>query len=311
MLTHLIILLDDTSASYCHYESTKKEHRLISLEDLKAGIIFAMKENLNIQFVYPDYELPTEYTDAIDSIDHTKIKPLDQADDADVIVLDDWGDAVPEGSTCIIRTCREELSKHLATLREWLGKVARLNIVLTDVEFFTDDDIEIYSNTLEAVADGIIEVLRQGRSIQVNLLTDRMMLTEMNNCNAGDNNVTLAPNGMFYLCPAFYYEDEEQSVGDLNNGLAIKNPQLLRLNHAPICRVCDAYQCRRCIWMNGRLTGDMNTPSHQQCVVAHLERNASRELQLKLEKQGIRLSNSQPIEENKELDPFNIVNKWK
>lgn len=311
MLTHLIILLDDTSASYCHYEVTKKEHRLISLEDLKAGIIFAMKENLNIQFVYPNYELPAEYLEAIDNIDHTDIKPICQATEADVVVLDGWADMVPEGSTCIIRTCREELSGHLVTLREWLGKVARLNIVLTDVESFTDDDIEIYGNTLEAVADGIIEVLRQGRSIQVNLLTDRMMLTGMNNCNAGDNNVTLAPNGMFYLCPAFYYEDEEQSVGDLNSGLAIRNQQLLRLDHAPICRVCDAYQCRRCIWMNGRLTGDMNTPSHQQCVVAHLERNASRELQLKLEKQGIRLSNSQPIEENKELDPFNIVNRWK
>lgn len=311
MLTHLIILLDDTSASYCHYEVTKKEHRLIPLDVLKQGIVWAMKENLNIQFVYPSNGLPAEYLKAIDCIDHTKIKPIAQADEADVIVPEGWVDTVPEGSTCIIRTSREELSRHLATLREWLGKVARLNVVLTDVESFTDDNIEIYGNTLKAVADGIVEVLRQGKSVQVNLLTDRMMLTEMNNCNAGDNNITLAPNGMFYLCPAFYYEDEEQNVGDLNSGLAIKNSQLLRLNHAPICRVCDAYQCRRCIWMNGRLTGDMNTPSHQQCVVAHIERNASRYLQQKLAEAGIRLTDSQPIEEMIELDPFNIVNRWK
>jgi len=311
MLTHLVILLDDTSASYCHYEVTKKEHRLMPLDVLKQGIVWAMKENLNIQFVYPDYVLPAEYQEAIDSIDHTKIKPIAQADEADVIVLDGWVDTVPEGSMCIIRTSREELSRHLATLREWLGKVARLNVVLSDVESFTDDDIEIYGNTLKAVADGIVEVLRQGKSVQVNLLTDRMMLTEMNNCNAGDNNVTLAPNGIFYLCPAFYYEDEDQSFGDLNNGLGINNPQLLRLDYAPICRVCDAYQCRRCIWMNGRLTGDMNTPSHQQCVVAHIERNASRYLQQKLAEVDIRLTDSQPIEEMTELDTFNIVNRWK
>ena len=44
MLTYLIILLDDTSTSYCHYEVNRKERRLISLEDLRAGIVFAMKE---------------------------------------------------------------------------------------------------------------------------------------------------------------------------------------------------------------------------------------------------------------------------
>lgn len=34
-----------------------------------------MKENLMIQFVYPDYELPQAYKDAIESIDHSKIMP--------------------------------------------------------------------------------------------------------------------------------------------------------------------------------------------------------------------------------------------
>ena len=150
-----------------------------------------------------------------------------------------------------------------------------------------------------------------GQSVQLNLLTDRLILKEMNNCNAGVNNVTLAPNGRFYLCPAFYYEDDSQSVGDLTTGLDIRNQQLLQFDHAPICRVCDAYHCRRCVWMNGRLTGDMNTPSHQQCVVAHIERNASCYLQRKLEEAGIQLRDSQPIKEQKELDPFNIVNRWK
>ena len=79
MLTYLIILLDDTSTSYCHYEVNRKECRLISLEDLRAGIVFAMKENLNVQFVYPDYELPQEYQETVESIDHSKIKPQREA----------------------------------------------------------------------------------------------------------------------------------------------------------------------------------------------------------------------------------------
>ena len=52
MLQYLIIVLDDTSISYCHYSNKGLENRLIGLEDLKAGVMFAMKEDLTVQFVY-------------------------------------------------------------------------------------------------------------------------------------------------------------------------------------------------------------------------------------------------------------------
>lgn len=133
----------------------------------------------------------------------------------------------------------------------------------------------------------------------------------MNNCNAGGSNITLAPNGCFYLCPAFYYDNPDDTIGDLERGVEIKNQQLLDLSHAPICRACDAYHCKWCIWMNSRLTLDANTPSHQQCVVAHLERNASRRLQQKMAEKGIRLNPSHEIRETDYLDPFDIVNRWK
>ena len=61
MLQYLIVQLCDTSTSYCNYENPPKKQHLISLDDLKAGIFFAMKENLMLQFVYPDKELPMSY----------------------------------------------------------------------------------------------------------------------------------------------------------------------------------------------------------------------------------------------------------
>lgn len=314
MLTYLIIMLDDTATSYCHYAANTKERRLISLNDLKAGILFAMKENLNVQFVYPDYELPQEYKDAIETVDHVNIKPLGQNTDVDVTVLEGWDGAdepLLEGKNCIIRTSCTLLAQNKELLKGLLTKASRVNVVLTDVDAFTDEDIESYRDLLAELAHHLVNLFKQGNNPQLNLLTDRMLLTRMNNCNAGDTNVTLAPNGKFYLCPAFYYEDAHNDVGSLTDGLDVKNPQLLRLNHAPICRMCDAFQCKRCIWMNGRLTLDYNTPSHQQCVVAHLERNATRSMMLELEKEGLRIDNAQPIKELTELDPFNIVNKWK
>lgn len=313
MLTHLIILLDDTSVSYCHYDGAN-ERRLISLEDLKAGIVWAMKENLNVQFVYPDYELPTEYHNLIDTIDYIKIKPENLSCDAEVVVLTDWKEKqskITTGVTYIVRTSRGELEKHSDSIRELLKSGARVVVVLTDMEAFTDADIPSYKALLEKLADVLCEDYQAGKSPQLSLLTDRIMLNEMNNCNAGVNNVTLAPNGRFYLCPAFYYDNPNDDIGDLKRGLAIKNQNLLDLNHAPICRNCDAYHCKRCIWLNGRLTLDYNTPSHQQCVIAHLERNTSRLLQQKLEAKGIRLNPSHEIREIDYLDPFNIVNKWK
>lgn len=289
MLSYLIILLDDTSPSYCHYEVSLRDRKLIGLDDLKSGIIFAMKENLNVQFVYPDYELPMEYVEIIESIDHTKIKPDSHAEDADVIVLTDWDfkrTDVVDNSTCVIRACRKELLNKHEQLRTIMSKVSRLNIVLTDIEDFSDNDIDSYSNLLTDIAEDVYIIMSSGRNIQMNLLTDRLMLEEMNNCNAGVNNITLAPNGKFYLCPAFYYDSPRNDIGDLINGVKIRNQQLLKLDHAPICRICDAYQCKRCIWLNEKLTFDRNTPSHQQCVMSHLERNASCDLLEKLNNSG-------------------------
>lgn len=314
MLTYLIILLDDTSVSYCHYDNIDTKRRLIDLDDLKAGIVWAMKENLNIQFVYPDYALPDEYSEAIETIDHTKIKPDVQAKDADVLVLIDWKNRLLpaiNGATCIIRASRKELDDCHDKIVEVLNLAERLNIVLTDIDTFTDEDIDTYKAYLEKLLEDVSKMYSQGKAAQVNLLTDRVMLSEMNNCNAGVSNLTLAPNGKFYLCPALYYDNPQNDVGNMKEGLNIKNQQLLCLDHAPICRCCDAYQCRRCVWMNSRLTMDANTPSHQQCVVAHLERNASRQLQQELQEKGISLNPSYEIKEINYLDPFNIVNRWK
>lgn len=314
MLTYLIILLDDTSVSYCGYCPPQRERRLIPLDVLRRGIVWAMKENLNIQFVYPDYELPAEYNEAIETIDHTKIKPDTQAQDADVLALSDWKNRVlptVSGATCIIRASRKELAENYERLLDIVNKAERLNIVLTDTDTFSDNDIGDYKAFLGKLTDAVCDMYLRGKAAQVNLLTDRIMLNAMNNCNAGSSNVTLAPSAKFYLCPAFYYDSPQDDVGSLKDGLRIKNQQLLQLDHAPICRQCDAYQCRRCVWMNSRLTMDANTPAHQQCVVAHLERNASRQLQQRLREKGISLKPSYEMEEINYLDPFNNVNRWK
>ena len=63
------------------------------LEILKSAIVYAMKENLSVQFVYPDYPFPPNYEEVIDSIDHIKIRPAMVADDADVVIFNSVAEA--------------------------------------------------------------------------------------------------------------------------------------------------------------------------------------------------------------------------
>lgn len=323
MIQYIVILLDDTSVSFCHYSVDRHEHRLIPLQTLRAGILYAMKENLNVQFVYPDYELPAEYQEAIDSVDHSDIKPKGKdCVDADVVVLDGLEQA-KQCSLChdkpyVLRITKDCLLSQASQVASLLGHVARLNVIITDARSFTDADADRYSAALQVLADETKRLLLTGVSVQLNLLTDRMALDDMNNCGAGDTTITLAPDGHFYVCPAFYQCAQQNSIGssvgydigDLESGLNIKNAQLYRIDHAPICRHCDAYQCRRCIWLNRLITCEVNTPSHEQCVMAHLERNASQVLLKAMRQHGTFLPEHGDISEISYLDPFDMRSEW-
>jgi len=310
MLQYLIILLDETSTSYCHYDNPRTEKRLISLDDLKAGILFAMKENLMIQFVYPAYEIPAKYKEAIETIDHIKIMPSDSEciTSADVVVFNSCEEFFAKKTEAnkdkifVLRTRGKDLINKTFTTPD----NGRLNIIITDIETFTKKDFESYKQWLSELGEMVKDIYCNGNMPQINILTDRILLDKMNNCNAGYENITLAPNGKFYVCPAFYYEDEKADIGNLKDGLKIKNPQLYKLEYAPLCRICDAYQCKRCVWLNRKTTLEVNTPSHEQCVVAHLERNTSAILLKELKPTGYFTDKEIPAIDY--LDPFETIN---
>lgn len=312
MLQYLIILLDKSSVSYCHYSMGRGEKGLIPLEILKKGILFSMKENLMVQFVYPNYKLPKEYENVIETIDNMKIAPASYSGDVDIRVFEDWQllseYPLDKKRTYVLRTSGKDFFLNWKILKSVILKVARLNVVFTNIDQFSQEDFNSYQQILDSLIPDFVELFKLGELPQLNILTDRMELYEMNNCNAGWKTITLAPNGKFYICPAFYIDDETDTIGSLDSQLDIHNPQLYRLGHAPICKICDAFQCCRCIYLNKKITLEMNTPSHEQCVVSHIERNASRSLLLDLRKYGDILPR-QDIKEIDYMDPFESK-KW-
>lgn len=312
MLKYLIIQLDDTSTTFCHYAVNRREPRLMPLDTLWKAIRWSMIENVNVQFLYPDYSLPAEYIEAIETVDHVKIMPATAptAVIADILVFDgidvvNTDKLLPEMSI-VVRTDKKAFFADCGRLETILAKVSRLNVVIADIASFAAADFKAYDAALTRLAEAVRKEYVANHPVQFNLLTDRIMLKEMNNCGAGDESLTLAPNGSFYVCPAFFYDNESENVGDIDSGPDLKNPQLFKRDYAPICRACDAFQCHRCVWLNRRTTLEVNTPSHEQCVVAHIERNASRRLLESIREVG-EFMPDRDIAEIDYLDPFEKV----
>jgi CXXX repeat peptide maturase len=309
MLNYLIVLLSDDCVSFCNYKSIG-QNTLIPLDVLKESVSYAMKENLSVQYVFPEQELPEAYYDTMNLIDHCKMMPITHPSiyKADLIVADSISNFVvnyPAGagkSTFIVRVTKDDLFGKIQNLFPFIKTGSRLNIILTDIETFTSEDFDFYKKTLSKLSDCLQSAYNDSVPSQLNLLTDRIVLNAMNNCNAGVDSITLAPNGAFYICPAFYYDNPSETVGSLREGLKVKNRNLYEIGYAPICRNCDAYQCKRCVWLNRKTTLELNTPSHEQCLVAHLERNTSRDLLAHLH--SMHLFTEKNIAPINYLDPF-------
>lgn len=312
MLKYIIIQTCNSATSFCHYDNNVRTDKTIELETLKQALLWSMKENLNVQFVLPDNRLPLQYERVMDTVESTKIASAksEYAHEADVVIFNGWADfanfSFKKDVAYVVRTTFSELRYNKDILCEILPRIDRLNLVLIDIAQMSDDRKDAYSKLLDVIGESVKKEYLAEHPVQLNLLTDRLMLTGMNNCNAGWESITIAPDGKFYICPAFYFDDKTESVGNLAGGLDIKNKQLYRLDHAPICRNCDAWHCRRCVWLNRQLTLEVNTPSHEQCVTAHLERNASARLLANLRKDHL-LSSDLILTEETILDPMEKI----
>lgn len=313
MIQYIIIPLADDAVSFCHYPQ-RNTTSWIDKDVLQKAILFAMKQDYAIQYIYPNRELPSELDGVIKSMTHTKMMSVQhpKSVDADVIVVD--GDEQYQSllqehleKAIVLRTDVPSLKRIGARLKSEKRTFARLNIVLTDILYAEECGFETYKTILSDLSDYVFSQYLQGKQPQINVLTDRWKQDKMNNCDAGVNNITMSPDGSFYLCPGFMQYGAEAIVGNIDEGVKIPNQQLLKLDHAPICRVCDAYHCHRCVWMNVQSTLEVNTPSHEQCVMSHLEREASKALLQRLSEAGVRIQNVSEIADIDYLDPFQKV----
>jgi CXXX repeat peptide maturase len=292
MFKQLLVILAKDAVPFCYYDNphyySAAGPELIPLKTLKSIVRDAGKNGIFINYIFGKHQLSSEYNDLIEKTDHVKIIPLCLKDiyEDGIPVLDaDERDSFGGLSDDSQRNLILRVDKHniagLADLFEsLLGKFKRLNIHLAGSNYFTDADFDAYEEELGKIGKSLCKQYAEGEEIEVNVLSDRLLLGKMNNCDAGVRHITIAPNGKYYICPGFYYDDENSFVGKFGEKQdpTIKNSQLLEIACAPICSRCDAFHCKRCVYLNKNTTLEINVPSKEQCMVSHVERDVSRQL---------------------------------
>lgn len=266
---------------------------LIQYEVLNEVLMWAVKNGLDIQVLYPDYSLPNSYQSIINQYEHIEIRSLSSSQNSDIWVAQDIAEINSFeriSAPIVLRISISDFLTQYKDITDLLHKVSRLNVVFTDVPTFSDDMECEYEKALSYAANVLVNLYLCNIPSQFNLITDRTMLTKMNNCNAGVDAIAVCPDGNFYVCPAFYLSNHKH-CGNIRVGINIPNKQLYSINYSPICRQCDAFHCRRCVILNKQLTYEINTPGHQQCLMAHIERRVAKKFLEEIRKYGEYASN--------------------
>ncbi len=203
----------------------------------------------------------------------------------------------------IVSLTKSTLAGMSSSVCKLLANCVRVNIMLSDLSIWNNDDCILYKKELSAIAENIVDRYKSNREVEVNVLTDIFFLSETRDCGAGEESITLAPNGKFYLCPAFYFNRPEYNIGDLDKGINILNKKLLSIQYATICHFCDAYHCKRCKFENMIKTNEINIPGRMQCAISHIEREVSLLLQTMLNNNGFSIGYNtlSPIDYNDPL----------
>jgi CXXX repeat peptide maturase len=292
MFNYLLVILEKGAVPFCHYSNpyyhSLAQPSFMPLEILEEVVVYAGTNGQFLNYLYGKHPLPKEYDDLIGTTSHVKMIPLCQkgkyTDGVLVLEADEnhlFGVIESDsGRNLILRAGAADLPDLSDTVDALRGKFKRLNIHLVGMESFTEKDLITYENQLIKIGNTLQRCYQAGDEIEINVLSDRLLLQQMNNCDAGLKHLTIAPNGKVYICPGFYHDDETSAVGILAEGQELTGcmPRLFELSCAPICSRCDAYHCKRCVYMNKVKTLEFNVPSREQCQIAHAEREVSRRL---------------------------------
>lgn len=304
---YMHMLLDSNIKEVCDYKKNpEQKNEKMTSETFRKGLNFAIENNMQIVFLgnSDNYDKSllinnninfNEINDDITDNNFEKIMVYDGDNDIQNTV---------SCKNCILMLDKLDIPNLYKNVKMLSEKSNRINIILREKEKWEEIDLNMYKAELNKINNLIIDLYNNGQVLEISTITDRLYLKKHCNCDSGVKNITLGPDGNFYICPAFYYDKISDYLGSLETGIKLSNAKLLLREYSPICDKCDAYHCRRCVYKNIKITGEFNIPCENQCLVSNYEKEATVNL-YKLMLDNGNIESKTLIYESGYIDPLN------
>lgn len=308
---YMYFITADDSIEHCNYESKAHSNMVMTDDIIKEGmefcyhnfykpVILHSKNQNNIKNIEQ-----LSYNTKIDVVKSGICLPYEAECSCRVVETGKF-DTIEDCDAIILKIKVEDITMLSKNVEDLLKQCNRINVNFLNLK--KQFPLDLYKKELIKIKDCLVLHGKNGMPKEVNVLTDRIYLDEMDNCNAGAYTFALAPNGKIYSCPAFYFNQAENYVGDLVNGINKKKVEQCRIEKAPICSKCDAYHCNRCIYDHLAYTGEYNTPSAFECKKSHIEREVSVQLLKELQEKAEMLKNRK-LDVVDYLDPIELIKR--
>jgi len=281
-LRYLHLITRNDAPTHCSYSNLSNDSQRMPKDILQKGLNFCHDQEVVPVFlggIPTDVDMKKKIYFEIDSINASFKNPR-----TGISVINDNKEikeeniVTPVVSYIITTESIQGLGERVNRL---LQKARRLNLFISDIEKWTENNLHMYEQELTVICNGIVNMYSKGKyGCQVNVLTDRLYASDKcdNDCGSGVSSISLAPNGKFYVCPAFYFNAPDKPIGDLATGVKLTDRQKYTREKAAMCVKCKSSVCNRCLYSNKQICGEYNVPADIQCKINYAETNMSKKL---------------------------------
>lgn len=300
---YLYFITSDDITPHCSYINNKKSDYKMPQSLIAEGLSFCTEKNLIPVFI-------GKCNHGLKKDDNIYFELLDQRSkgyttDNFISIFDNVvSNARHSSDTGILLLNKENISQLYDLLTNLFVWEHRVNLYIKDLNVWEEKDLECYQRQLKKVAEYLYDRIKSADNIQLNVITDHYTFNTRTDCGAGTKSIALAPNGKIYVCPAFYFNDPDFIIGDIENGIKKLDKKFYKWEEGPICAECDLSVCSKCLFHNKSLTREIHIPSEIQCRINHIQKKISNELKQKLIESGLI---AKRVDAGETEDPFTKI----
>lgn len=267
-------ITSDTITPHCGYTNTESisKGRIMSPDIIAEGLDYCFKNNL-VPIFLGECDLLIKNTEKLyfNLVDANKASACSNVVS---IYKDNIPNIVDDSGISILLLNLDNLLNIPGLCRKLAQRKVRINLFIQDLEKWVDSDFTAYEKVVNELGTLMIEEYEANHKLlSLNLISDYFDTNTSNDCGAGVTTISLAPNGKFYICPAFYFDDPNSSIGSLEDGIQITNKKFLAKHASPICSTCESNNCNRCIYLNKKMTRELHIPSIKYCKINEINKS--------------------------------------